>query len=52
MIATYKNKQTGEEYKLGGVNSLAKAWSLSKFVSKRMNWNEEMFAEDVTVSVR
>lgn len=49
-MATYTNKITNEIYKLGGVKDIAQAWSLS-FVCSQMNWNNDMFASDVIVSM-
>lgn len=50
-MATYKNNATNEVYKLGGISNIGKAWSLSKFVCSRMGWNNDTFANDVTVSL-
>lgn len=49
--ATYYNKQTKETYTLAGVESLKKAWCLSKFVCNRMGWNHDMFCDDVAVNL-
>ena len=51
MTATYKNTATKETYQLSGVSSISKAWQLSNMVCDRNNWNREMFAHDVKVSV-
>lgn len=51
MTATYTNTQTSETYELGGVNNIGQAWKLANHVCDRMNWNFDMFAEDVRVSV-
>lgn len=51
-MATYTNKQTNETYTLNGVKSLKKAWSLSKFVCEKNNWNHETFCLDVTVKFK
>jgi hypothetical protein len=48
-MATYTNIATNEVYKLSGVKSLEHAFDLYKFVCKRNNWNECMFAQDVIV---
>tara|TARA_R110000822_G_scaffold161_1_gene711 strand:- start:17227 stop:17388 length:162 start_codon:yes stop_codon:yes gene_type:complete len=52
MTAIYNNTQTNEVYELAGVSNIGKAWKMSKMVCERMNWNEEMFAEDVTVLIK
>lgn len=49
--ATYYNRQTKETYKIGGVKNLAMAHRLSNVACSRMNWNEDMFSEDVKVTV-
>lgn len=51
MTATYTNTQTKETYELGGISDLAKAWRMSHMVCSRMGWNEEMFSDDVRVSL-
>ena len=52
MTAVYKNTQTNEIYQLGGISNIGKAWKLSKMVCNRMDWNEEMFAQDVIVTLK
>ena len=52
MTATYTNNQTNETYQIGGVKNIGQAWSLASTACNRMNWNEDMFAEDVTVKVK
>ena len=49
-MATYYNKATNQTYKINGVESLDKAWSLYKFVCARNGWNPETFCMDVRVS--
>ena len=49
MTATYKNTQTNESTEIGGVKNIGQAWNLASFVCNKMNWNEDMFAEDVIV---
>lgn len=51
-IAIYTNTQTNEVYELAGVKNIGKAWSLASTVCSRMNWNEDMFAEDVIVRMK
>tara|TARA_R110000744_G_scaffold149813_2_gene262999 strand:+ start:571 stop:732 length:162 start_codon:yes stop_codon:yes gene_type:complete len=51
MTAVYTNIQTNEVYELSGVSNIGKAWGLSKLVCSRNNWNENMFAEDVVVTM-
>jgi len=52
MTATYTNKQTKENYQIGGVKGLEQAWNLAEFVCNRNNWNLEMFSYDVIVRVK
>nr|BFF40253.1 hypothetical protein BACY1_20580 [Tenacibaculum mesophilum] len=52
MTAIYTNKCTKEVYEIGGVKDLPQAWRLSNFVCSRMNWNLNMFCEDVIVRVK
>lgn len=52
MTATYTNTQTNEVYKLGGIKNISDAWNRSSLVCNRNGWNEDMFASDVTVTVK
>ena len=49
MIFTYTNKVTGERTKRENLNHVGEAWALCGEVCQEMNWNENMFAEDVEV---
>ena len=49
--ATYFNKVTKESYELGGIRDISHAWKMSSFVCSRNNWNEDMFSEDVKITV-
>lgn len=51
-VATYTNRETGETLELAGVKNIGDAWSKSKLVCDTMNWNHEMFAEDVKVEIK
>lgn len=49
MTVTYTNNALGETTSRNNVKDFAEAWSLSQEVCKEMNWNEDMFAEDIAV---
>jgi hypothetical protein len=49
--ATYTNKQTKEIYTLSGVKNIGQAWNLAGIVCDRMNWNFDMFACDVRITL-
>lgn len=49
--AIFYNKATKEEFRVIGVRNIGAAWALAKEVCDTMNWNEEMFAIDVKVSL-
>ncbi len=50
--AVYFNRQTNETYQLGGIKNLAHAWKVYATVCDRMNWNSEMFSNDVTIKIK
>lgn len=50
--AVYYNKVLDETYCLVGVKDLKTAWAMARFVSRRNNWNFDMFSEDVDVSIK
>jgi hypothetical protein len=49
MTFTYTNTVTGERTKREGLSNVGQAWALSQEVCEQMNWNHEMFADDVMV---
>lgn len=51
-VAIYTNTQTNEVYELVGVKNIGHAWRLASTVCDRMNWNEDMFSEDVVVRIK
>jgi hypothetical protein len=52
MKAIYKNKALNETYVLAGIKNLKHAFSVYKTVCQRMNWNAEMFCNDVQVKLK
>lgn len=49
MTITYTNKITGERTKREDIKDFSEAWSKADEVCEEMNWNPEMFSEDVLV---
>ena len=49
MTITYTNQITGERTKRENLKDFAHAWKLSKEICEEMNWNFDMFCEDVSV---
>jgi len=50
--ATYTNKATNETFQVTGLKNIGQAWSISKTVCDKMNWNNETFAIDVKVKIK
>ena len=51
-VGIYKNNVLDETYKLaGGITNIGDAWNKSKLVCSRTGWNEDTFANDVSVTV-
>jgi hypothetical protein len=50
--AVYHNRKTNETYQLVGIKNLAHAWKVYNTVCERMNWNPEMFSNDVNVKIK
>lgn len=49
MTFDYTNKVTGERTKRENLNHAGDAWALCGEVCQEMDWDEDMFAEDVIV---
>lgn len=49
--AIYTNKATNEIYRLGGINNIGQAWALASVACNRMNWNLDMFSDDVKIKL-
>lgn len=51
MTATYTNKALQETYELSGIKDLKHAWKIYRTVCQRMNWNEDMFSNDMKIKL-
>jgi hypothetical protein len=49
MTITYTNQITGERTKRENLKDFAAAWALAQEICDEMNWNFDMFCEDVKV---